>query len=158
MGTLPDRSQQNLAQRPMAGMRDGFTVCSGMHPSRSHISSRPRLSLPRLLASRKSFSAEEVRQRLRLNLPHDERTRAVHAAAARTGVWSHQLSDHLAFELGRAADRLPTVVYWYRQGVPLCDIGRRLSPFGSDWDANRALDAAAMLIAQSLNRGDIEGI
>lgn len=129
-----------------------------MHHSRSHISSKPRLTLPRLLASRKSFTVEEVRQRLQVDTEHDERTQAVHAAAARTGVWSGQLSDRLAFELGRAANRLPTVVYWYRQGMSLRDIGRRLSPFGGVWDANRALDAAALLIANSLNRGEIEGI
>jgi hypothetical protein len=114
--------------------------------------------LPRLLASRKNFTAQEVRQRLLPGTAHDERTHAVHAAAARTGIWSSQLSDRLVFDLGRAASRLPTVVYWYTHGVSLPDIGRRLSPFGTDWDANRALDAAAMLIAQSLNRGEIAGI
>jgi hypothetical protein len=140
-------------------VRHGFRVCGGMHHSRSHISSRPRLSWPRLLPSRKSFTPEEVRRRLQVDdMAHDERTQAVHVAAARTGVWSGQLPDRLAFELGRSAHRLPSVVYWYRQGLSPRDIGRRLSPFGSDWDANRALDAAASLIAQSLNRGEIEGI
>ncbi len=115
--------------------------------------------MPRLLASRKRFSPEEVRRRLQVNAAlGDERTEAVHAAAARTGVWSDRLPDRLAFELGRAANRLPSVVYWYRQGLSPRDIGQRLSPFGSDWDANRALDAASMLIAQSLNRGEIEGV
>ena len=113
--------------------------------------------MPRLLASRKNFTAQEVRQRLQVGTAHDERTHAVHAAAARTAVWSSQLSDRLTFDLGRAASRLPSVVYWYRQGMSLPDIGRRLSPFGTDWDANRALDAAATLIAQSLNRNEIAG-
>jgi hypothetical protein len=132
-----------------------FRVNGEMNHSRSHISSRPRLFRPRLLA-RNNFTPEEVRQRLQLDLAaSDERTRQVHAAAAHTGVWSGRLSDPLAFELGRAANRLPTVVFWYRQGVSLHEIGRRLSPFGSVWDANRALDAAATLIAQVLNEGAI---
>ena len=59
------------------------------------------------------------------------------------------------FDLGRTATRLPTVVFWYRQGVSLADIGRRLSPFGGAWDANRALDAATSLIADVLNSGQI---
>jgi hypothetical protein len=84
------------------------------------------------------------------------RTAAVHAAAERTGIWAASISDRLAADLGRAASRLPTVVFWYRQGVPSSEIGQRLSPFGSAWDADRALDAAATLIARSLNRGDLE--
>ena len=115
------------------------------------------MSLPRLLAHRKSFSAEEVRQRLRADTCNDPRTQAVHAAAARTGVWSSRLSDRLAFDLGRAAHRLPSVVYWYSQGVPATEIGRRLSPFGGEWDAERALMVAATLIAGLLNAGDIAG-
>ena len=115
----------------------------------------PRISLARLLA-RNNFTAQEVRQRLQVDFAtSDERTRHVHAAAAHTAVWSSRLSDRLAFELGRAASRLPSVVFWYRQGVSLNEIGRRLSPFGSVWDANRALDTAATLIAQVLNEGAI---
>jgi hypothetical protein len=125
-----------------------------MHHSRSHISSKSRLFLPRLLARRSSFTPEEVRQRLQVDRPDDTRTAAVHAVAAQTSLWSARVPDRLAFDLGRTASRLPTVVYWYRQGVPLHEIGRRLSPFGGASDANRALDAAAWLMAQALNRGD----
>ena len=123
--------------------------------TRSHISSQPRISLPRLLGVRTTYSAAEVRQRLQVDRSDDPRTAAVHAAAAQTGVWSSLLPHRQAVDLGRAADRLPTVVYWYRQGLTPCDIGRRLSPLGGAWDANRALDAAAGLIAQALNRGHI---
>jgi len=120
----------------------------------SPTSSKSRMSLPRLLAQRKSFSPEEVRQRLRADLSADPRTRAVHAAAARTAVWSSRLPDRVAFDLGRAAHRLPTVVFWYCQGVPELEIGRRLSPFGGEWDAERALMVAATLIANALNGGE----
>lgn len=118
-------------------------------------SSKSRLALPRLLPQRNSFTAEEVRQRLRLNCPGDARTAAVHTAAAMTAIWSSLLPDRQAFDLGRTATRLPTVVYWYSQGVPMPEIGRRLSPFGGAWDADRALDVAAALIAHAMNRGYI---
>jgi hypothetical protein len=121
-------------------------------------SSKPRLALPRLLLQRNSFTAAEVRQRLRLTSPGEARTAAVHTAAAMTGIWSSLLPDRLAFDLGRSATRLPTVVYWYSQGVPLHEIGRRLSPFGGVWDADRALDVASGLIAHAMNRGHIADV
>jgi hypothetical protein len=116
------------------------------------ISSKSRFALPRLLPRRHDFSAEEVRLRLRQD-DHDPRTMAVQAAAARTGVWSNLMSEGLAFDLGRTATRLPTVVFWYCQGVPLAEIGRRLAPFGGVWDGERALEVATALIAFALNRG-----
>jgi hypothetical protein len=127
-----------------------------MSHSESQTSSKLRLFLPRLLALRKSYTAEEVRKRLRVDAAcADARTQAVHAAAAMTGVWASLLTDRVAFDLGRAANRLPTVVFWYCQGLCLHEIGRRLSPFGTRWDAERAVDAAAELIAQALNSGEI---
>jgi hypothetical protein len=100
------------------------------------------------------FTADEVLQCLRVGEPGDGRTAAVQAAAARTGVWASRLPDKTAFQLGRAAGRLPSVVYWYTQGVSFNEIGSRLSPFGSAWDARRALRVAAELIAAALNRGE----
>lgn len=120
----------------------------------SQVSSKSRLPFPRLLAPRKSFTPREVRERLRTEQLEDPRTIQVHEAASRTGEWAGRLSDRLSFELGRAASRLPTIVYWYRHGVPPCEIGRRLSPFGGEWDAERALDVAATLIARYLNRSE----
>ncbi|HEX8968116.1 MAG TPA: hypothetical protein VF937_09565 [Chloroflexota bacterium] len=120
---------------------------------RIQISSRSRLSLPRLLPQRNTFTAREVRRRLQVDTLDDPRTAAVHAAAAHTSLWAESLSDRLVLDLGRTAYRLPSVVFWYRQGVPAHEIGRRLSPFGGAWDANHALDVAAALIARALNRG-----
>jgi hypothetical protein len=117
-----------------------------MHHTRSLIASKPWL-----LAVRKNYTAAEVRQRLQVDRSDDPRTVAVHAAAAQTSIWSSLLSRTAAFDLGRAADRLPTIVYWYRLGLSPCEIGRRLSPLGGAWDANCALDAAAALIARALN-------
>jgi hypothetical protein len=125
-----------------------------MSHSHSQTSSKPRLSLPWLLAPRKNYTAGEVRQRLQVDHDGDARTTAVHAVASMTGIWSSPLPDRLAFDLGRAANRLPSVVFWYSQGLSEQEIGRRLSPFGTAWDADRALDAATTLIAQALNRGE----
>jgi hypothetical protein len=127
-----------------------------MSHTHSHTSSKPRLSLPWLLAPRKNYTALEVRQRLQVDHDGDARTRAVHAAAAMTGVWSSLLPDRAVYELGRAANRLPSVVFWYSQGLSEHEIGRRLSPFGTAWDADRALNAATALIAQTLNRGELD--
>ncbi len=99
-----------------------------------------------------SYSPEEVRLRLREDLATDPRTAAVHAAAARTGVWSALVSGKVAADLGPAATRLPTILHWYRQGVSAHDIGRRLSLFGGAWDAEHALAVAAALIAYILNQ------
>jgi hypothetical protein len=121
-----------------------------MHHTRSRIARTLQI-----VASRKNYTAAEVRQRLQVDRSDDPRTAAVHAAAEQTSLWSSLLQRSAAFDLGRAADRLPTVVYWYRQGVSPCEIGRRLSPLGGAWDANRALEAAATLIAQALNRGEV---
>ena len=65
------------------------------------------------------------------------------------------MSEKVAYELGRAAPRLPTIVHWYRQGVPPQEIGRRLSPMGGAWDAERALEVAVLLIATVLNRPEL---
>jgi len=118
------------------------------------ISSKSRPLLPRLLPQRKSFSPAEVRQRLMVPRADHPRTAAVHAAAALTSVWSSRLPDRLAFDMGRTATRLPSVVLWFRQGLPAQEIGRRLSTFGGAWDAEHALDVAATLIADTLNHGE----
>lgn len=118
--------------------------------------SHPLDKTPWLFATHRSYTAEEVLERLQIDRPEGHpRTVAVHAAAAMTGVWSTELSQRAAVALGRAASRLPTVVYWHRHGLSSEEIGRRLSPLGTSWDAERALSAAASLIAQALNRGDV---
>jgi hypothetical protein len=118
------------------------------------ISSKSRPLLPRLLPLRKSFSRTEVRQRLLVARADNPRTAAVHAAAALTSVWASRLPDRLVFDLGRTASRLPMVVFWFRQGLSAQEIGGRLSAFGGAWDAEHALDVAATLIADTLNRGE----
>jgi hypothetical protein len=117
------------------------------------LSSKWRFSLPRLLGTQRdpSFTQDEVRRRLRGRDSGCARTAAVHAAAARTAVWSALLPDDIASDLGAAARKLPSVVFWHSQGISLEDIGRRISPLGGAWDADRALDTASALIAYVLN-------
>jgi hypothetical protein len=119
--------------------------------------SESRLGLRRLLGklpqTAQIYSPEEVRLRLRKDELADPRTAAVHAAAARTALWSCLVSEKVRADLGPAATRLPTIVHWYRQGVSAHEIGRRLSPFGGAWDADHALAVAAALIAYILNQG-----
>jgi|SRR5471032_857818 hypothetical protein len=128
-----------------------------MHPSSNPSTSRFFKNLPRLLAQlprpARPYTPDEVRLRLQLDESDHPRTAAVHAAAARCGVWFTLLPEKVAFDLGRSAARLPTIVYWYRQGVPAHEIGRRLSRFGGAWDADRAFGVASELIARALNEG-----
>src|SRR5947208_4346479 len=140
--------------RPIGPCASPESTLTVVRMQRSTLSSTLRLSLPRLLALRTSFTAQEVLSRLRLEVG-DPRTEAVHTAAARTSIWAGLLSDKVARDLGRAANRLPTVVFWYCQGLTPHELGRRLSPFGGAWDAERALGVAALLIAELLNRPEI---
>lgn len=98
-----------------------------------------------------AYTPEEVRARLRLDPLSDPRTAAVHDAAGRTGEWTALLPTSVAQDLGRTASRLPAIVFWYRCGLPVAEIGRRLSPFGGAWDGDRAIAAAADLVAEFLN-------
>ena len=121
--------------------------------SESRVNQGWRRLLGKFPRTAQPYSPEEVRLRLQKDELADPRTAAVHAAAARTALWSCLVSDKLASDLGPAAKRLPTIVLWYRQGVSAHEIGRRLSPFGGAWDADHALAVAAALIAYILNQG-----
>jgi hypothetical protein len=119
--------------------------------------SKLRLLWPQLLSNLETpeklqpYTAEEVRSRLRLSDLLEPRTAAVHAAASRTAVWSALLPERVARDLGAAGNRLATVVFWFAQGITLDEIGRRISPFGGAWDAERAVEVASALIAYVLN-------
>jgi len=109
----------------------------------------------RQVRSHAPYSPDEVRARLRQSpSPTDPRIAVVHAAAAEIGAWVHLLPPdaHREEYLGLAASRLPTVVFWYCQGMSAREIGRRLTPFGESCYGDRAIDAACALIAEALNR------
>jgi hypothetical protein len=99
-----------------------------------------------------TYTADEVRERLRDLDADDPRTRAVRAAASETGRWMSRLDRRRAADLGeRMARRLPTIVFWYARGRTLDEIGADLTVFGCDWAAERAMRAAAACIAACLN-------
>lgn len=77
--------------------------------------------------------------------------RAVLDVAAVPGGWTESLGPRRAWEIGRLADRLLTIVSLYAAGVPLDEISRRLGCW-SAWSVERALDAACDCIAAQLNR------
>lgn len=111
-------------------------------------------SFARALRHRARYSSREVRLRLQPGGPlGGPRTVAVEAAAAEVGAWMRLLPMDATREhrLGLAAGRLPTVVFWYRQGLSAEEIGRRLTPLGESCYGDRAINAACALIAALLN-------
>lgn len=103
-------------------------------------------------ADASTFCAAEVQALLPEDPSASPRVRAVHEAAAQISAWTGLLTTSDEFELGRSATRLPSVVYWYQQGLSNHEIGRRLGPLSSSWDGERAVALASRLIATHLNR------
>ena len=114
--------------------------------------------LPRLRWSRcttlTSYSAQDVLRLLGPNDPAPEecsRAEAVRACAARPASWMERLDAAEIRELGRLVPRLPTIVFWYRVGVPVDEIGSRVGHFQRAWEAERALRVISSCIARQLN-------
>ena len=80
-----------------------------------------------------------------------DRRQAVLATAAVPSSWTGNITGRDAWELGRVADRLPTILFWHRGGLSPDEIGRRIGLFGGPWRARRALEIAAACIAARLN-------
>jgi hypothetical protein len=101
------------------------------------------------------YSSKEVRLRLQTGGLGGPRTTAVQSAAAQVGGWMGLLPSDASREhnLGLAAARLPSVVFWFREGLSAEQIGRRLTPLGESCYGDRAIDAACSLIAALLNGG-----
>ena len=114
-------------------------------------------SLVRGLRSIQPYGPREVRARLLEDVSRgNPRTAAVHAAAADIAAWTRLLPNDASREhrLGLAASRLPSVVFWHRQGLSAEVIGQRLTPFGERCYGDRAIDAACGMIAALLNDDD----
>ena len=79
-----------------------------------------------------------------------ERRDTVLEVAARPSTWTDRLGRRQAWELGRLADRLPTIVALYTRGTPLEEIGRREGCLSTS-TVERALDVACACIAAALN-------
>jgi hypothetical protein len=125
----------------------------------------PRRLVSRVLTDRagRPYTAAEVLAQLTPATPpasDPARARAILACAAQPSEWTDRLDARTEWQLGRLAARLPTIVYWYRAGLSLKEIGSRVSAFGRSYQARRALEAAARCIAARLNdRGapDVRG-
>ncbi|MDP8924597.1 MAG: hypothetical protein M3O34_17215 [Chloroflexota bacterium] len=80
----------------------------------------------------------------------DERRDAVLAVAARPSTWTSRLDRQQVWQLGRLADRLPTIVALYSRGTPIEEIARRERCLVTS-TVERALDVACACIAAHLN-------
>lgn len=80
----------------------------------------------------------------------DERRDDVLTVAARPSTWTSRLGRQQVWELGRLADRLPTIVALYARGTSLEEIARREGCLIAS-TAERALDVACACIAAHLN-------
>ena len=103
------------------------------------------------------YTAPDVRSLLTPSAPSgasseapDERRDAVLAVAARPSAWTGKLGRQQAWELGRLADRLPTLVALYSRGTPLEELARREGCLTAS-TVERALDVACACIAEHLN-------
>ncbi len=97
------------------------------------------------------FTATEVRSLLSPDVPGStQRRQATLATVAVTSAWLEYLGKREARELGRLAERLPSIVYLYAAGAALEEILRRVGGW-STWRVERALDAACACIAACLN-------
>ena len=79
-----------------------------------------------------------------------ERRDAVMEVAARPSIWTSRLGRQQVWELGRLADRLPTIVASYARGAQLEEIARRQGCLTTA-TVERALDVACACIAEHLN-------
>ncbi|MFN8526842.1 MAG: hypothetical protein U0821_27375 [Chloroflexota bacterium] len=81
-----------------------------------------------------------------------EQARRVWACASRPSEWMDRLDRGGVWKLGLLqTERMPKMLYWYRAGLSLEQIGERVSFFGGDYSARRAIRLAARGIASRLN-------
>jgi DHA1 family multidrug resistance protein-like MFS transporter len=126
---------------------------------------RPSLAGPRelldrihapahILPARRSvarFTSNEVADALAGRL-RGARAESALAMAAQTGRWMPSDPQRAFREVGRYADRVPTILFQLRSGIAPEEIGRRLSPLGGAWPVKRTIEIASDLIARELNR------
>ncbi|MGE3909122.1 MAG: MFS transporter [Chloroflexota bacterium] len=131
----------------LAALRPSFAGSRGLL-DRLHA---PASLLPSLKPSSPQYTAAEVVQALtgKLTGPRSETALAM---AAQTGRWLPDEPQRAFREVGRYADRVPTVLYQIRSGADPAAIGRQFSPLGGDWPVRRTVEIAADLIARELNR------
>jgi len=136
-----------------------------LSPRAGLASLRPSLAGPRdlldrlhaptsMLPARRStarFTGREVADALAGRL-HGPRAESVLGMAAQTARWMPDDRRRAFREVGRYADRVPTILHQLRNGARPEEIGRRLSPLGGAWRVRRTVEIASDLIARELNR------
>ena len=103
------------------------------------------------MAARERFTGDEVALALsgRLRGPRAE---IVLDMAAQPVRWMPIDPERAFRDVGRYADRVPTILSQIRNGGDPEEIGRRLSPLGGGWPVRRTVEIASDLIARELNR------
>jgi hypothetical protein len=97
------------------------------------------------------YTPDEVSHLLRAaESVDDERRQRLLDAAAVPGAWLPHLTTHDARQLGRLADRLPTIVHLHASGASTEEIRRRFGGW-STWSAEQARSTACACIAACLN-------
>jgi hypothetical protein len=106
---------------------------------------------PAAPAVRERFTGHEVALALsgRLEGPRAE---VMLDMAAQPARWMPVNSSRAFRDVGRYADRVPTILSQIRNGGDPEEIGRRLSPLGGAWPVRRTVEIASDLIARELNR------
>lgn len=120
---------------------------------------RRGVSSPRDARGANDFSAADVRRLLTTDEDtlDPARRQAVLAVAARPSAWTARLDARRAWELGRLAERLPTIVYLHTSGAAPEQVCKRLGTL-SALTAERALEVACGCIAAQLNAARAAGV
>jgi hypothetical protein len=146
LGALIERRQAIFSPRSgLAALRPALLGPRGLLDRLQ--TSTAALSAPKA----ERFTGREVAEALvgRRNGPRAERALEM---AAQTGRWMPAEPSKVFREVGRIADRVPTILYQVRTGAEPEEIGRRLSPLGGEWPVRRTVEIASDLIARELNR------
>ena len=137
----------------LAALRPSFAAPRGLldrlHVPASRSSARKSQLARKPQVAR--FSTAEVVEALsgRMSGPRAE---AALDMAAQTVRWLPAEPQQAFREVGRYADRVPSILYQVRNGGDFERIGRELSPLGGGWPVRRTVEIAADLIARELNR------
>ena len=101
----------------------------------------------------KKYTRQEVKMYLR-SQQHDERARPIMAQASQFGGLLQERMRRQFRGRERIFERLPYVLYQYTQGKDPSEIAHSVSFFADGEDIEQAMDFAATLIANRVNRAN----
>jgi len=147
LGALIQRRSTLFSPRSgLAALRPALAGPRGLL-DRLQQSSATRPSQPKI----ERYTAGEVAEALAGRRQGPRAQRALEMAA-QTARWLPAEPKTAFREVGRYADRVPTILHQIRGGAEPEEIGRRLSPLGGGWPVRRTVEIASDLIARELNR------